>query len=487
MYNKFMNEKLSFQLIVAKALLKLFVDKGMTGVANVEKYIEVILNSSKPLTASDKDWAESELKHNFHIKLLGVSSVESGYRIWGVAFETAKELENYTLQQSMTHGHKEIGHNMQLFEFKEESNGAVFWLERGLQLRASIEEYLLSVIQGDYHLVKTPAVVKKSLWQCSGHLEYFAENMCFVGEDYVLKPMNCPCHMLLYKSKTRSYKELPLRFFEFGEVHRNEPSGALNGLLRLRNFTIDDGHIFCSLDHIDNEVKKFIETTNKVYKDLGFSKIKMYLATRPDKYSGNIEDWDKAEDILKKLNLEELPGEGAFYGPKIEFHIEDAMGRLWQCGTIQIDLVLPVRMGLKYTDSDGTNAVPVVLHRAILGSMERFIATMLEKTQGWLPMWLAPCKIMIIPLRSEHLKRATYLHQESTKLNINSCIASLNQTLGKNIHQAQLERIHKAWIIGDKEIDCITEKDLQTNEQETILDIDLFRNLSTRYFSEYKK
>jgi threonyl-tRNA synthetase len=250
-------------------------------------------------------------------------------------------------------GHKELGAQMELFTFKEQSPGSTFWLSQGVELRKQMQNYLLKKLGPSYLEVKTPQLLKKSLWEQSGHLAAFAENMFFVDDEHGLKPMNCPCHMLIFKEKIRSYKDLPYRIYEYGEVFRNEASGALNGLLRVRNMTIDDGHIFCTIDQIKDEVEAFMQIIKNVYSEFGFNKVSVYLSTRPENYQGDSEVWNKSESMLRELQLEEKPGEGAFYGPKVEFHLEDSLGRMWQCGTIQLDFILPERMGLKYTASSG--------------------------------------------------------------------------------------------------------------------------------------
>jgi len=445
--------------------------------ARAEKFLEAIVTT--PLKESDRVEVEKSLRDaGFHVAMLGVSGVEKGYRIWGYLFQNENELTDYL--NNAHKGHKELGAQMELFTFKEQSPGSTFWLSQGVELRKQMQNYLLKKLGPSYLEVKTPQLLKKSLWEQSGHLAAFAENMFFVDDEHGLKPMNCPCHMLIFKEKIRSYKDLPYRIYEYGEVFRNEASGALNGLLRVRNMTIDDGHIFCTIDQIKDEVEAFMQIIKNVYSEFGFNKVSVYLSTRPENYQGDSEVWNKSESMLRELQLEEKPGEGAFYGPKVEFHLEDSLGRMWQCGTIQLDFILPERMGLKYTASSGEQQTPVVLHRAIFGTLERFTAILLESYQGWLPAFIAPTQLMIIPAQSDLYEEAVKIQDDLPGIRVIIGDASI----GKSLHRAQQLRVPFAWIVGKKELEAksITVKCMQNNEQSTVLYQDaksaLYKNCS---------
>lgn len=427
-----------------------------------DEYFEVRITSSMPVKLECIKNIEQCI--GMHAVMLGVSSVGAGiYRVWGKVFEDAEELANYKKRIAAIKDHKALGKSMQLFDIKDEAPGSVFWASRGLQLRRNIEALIDGLISDDYHYVKTPPVLKKNLWQSSGHLDNFADSMCFVDEDSALKPMNCPAHMLMFGQQPRHCTHLPIRFAEYGEVHRNEPSGALSGLLRLRVFTQDDGHIFCEAHQIRDEVQKFIRTTRSVYAQLGFTDVREYLSTRPEVSTGEDADWEMAECALRELGLEELSGEGAFYGPKVELHLGDAMGRRWQCGTIQVDCTLPKKMRLRYTDARNEQQAPVVLHRAILGSIERFIAILLEHHQGWLPWVIAPHQVGIIALGAQGAN-AESLQLRLRQKNIRSVVY---HSLHSGITQCVECRIPQAWILGDREAaqGNITVRHMRSGEQ----------------------
>lgn len=450
---------------VSDVLAEVLSSLGFDARANAsEKYIEALVQSDTPVGQSVLSAVERRLA-DCHVKMLGVSAVKDGYRVWGVAFGTAAELQEFVAQQENMLSHKEIGAQMELFFFHQQSPGEVFYCRRGVMLCNRLRAYLGHVLgksyqPGSFSFIETPTVLNKSLWAQSGHLENFSENMQFVDDEYALKPMNCPGHILHYKHRTRSYRDLPLRVLEYGKVYRNEPSGALNGLFRLKSFTQDDGHIFCTIPQILEEVRLFMDQTYAVYRGLGFNQIKTYLATRPDNYAGNLLEWEQAETMLRTLGAEECPGEGAFYGPKIEFHLEDARGRQWQCGTVQLDFALPERMEMQYADAESQLVKPVILHRAILGSIERFLAILLESTQGWLPVWLAPVQVIIVPINSKHQSRANALHDQLLRAGVQVVVADAG-ALGKQVKRAYLERIPKVWIVGDAEVDYVTERDTQ--------------------------
>lgn len=305
--------------------------------------------------------------------------------------------------------HRRLGRDLKLFHLQDDAAGSVFWHPRGYQLFHIIESYIRNKLKRDgYQEVKTPQLYDRSLWEKSGHWDKFSENM-YVFEDeqrpFGLKPMNCPGHVQIFNSETVSYRQLPMRLAEFGCCHRSEPSGALHGIMRVRQFTQDDAHIFCEPNQVESEVENFIKLLREVYADFGFNEVIVGLSTRPEKRAGSDEDWDKAEHDLAEavkaagLEFEIQPGEGAFYGPKLEFALKDNKGRQWQCGTIQLDMVLPKRLDAKYAAADGSIQRPVMLHRAILGSLERFIGILLEHYEGNLPFWLSPENIVVIPLQ----------------------------------------------------------------------------------------
>jgi threonyl-tRNA synthetase len=343
----------------------------------------------------------------------GDSKNEQLQRIYGTAWAKKEELDTYLhmIEEAEKRDHRKLGRQLDLFHLQEEAPGLVFWHPHGWTVWQEIEQYMRRVYRDNgYQEVRCPQILDRSLWEKSGHWEHYKANM-FTTEsesrDYAIKPMNCPGHVQIFNTDVRSYRDLPLRYGEFGSCHRNEPSGALHGVMRVRGFTQDDGHIFCTEDQIQPEVTAFNALVREVYADFGFTDVAVKLALRPDSRVGADELWDKAEvalrAALKASNLEwqELPGEGAFYGPKIEFHIKDAIGRSWQCGTMQVDFSMPGRLGAEYVGEDNARHTPVMLHRAILGSLERFIGILIENHSGALPFWLAPVQVVVMSI-SEH-------------------------------------------------------------------------------------
>ena len=337
-------------------------------------------------------------------------------RIYGTAWATKKELKTYLfqLQEAEKRDHRKLAKKFNLFHLQEEAPGMVFWHAKGWSIYTAIENYMrdAQVLNG-YQEIKTPSIVSKSLWEKSGHWDKFRENMFTVeseSHDFAVKPMNCPCHIQVFNQGLKSYRDLPLRLAEFGSCHRNEASGTLQGLMRVRGFVQDDAHIFCTESQILNEVSIFTDLLFSIYKDFGFDDIIIRLSTRPENRVGNDEVWDKSEQSLidalvsKNLDYSLLPGEGAFYGPKIEFSLKDCLGRIWQCGTIQVDFSMPERLNAQYVAEDGSRKIPVMLHRAILGSFERFIGILIEHYEGKFPTWLAPCQVMIINITDSQSK-----------------------------------------------------------------------------------
>ena len=384
-------------------------------------------------------------------------------RIYGVSFPTKKELEEYLykIEEAKKRDHRKLGKELQLFTFYKDAPGFPIFLPKGNY----ILQKLIRLIQKEclkrgYEEIRTPFLLPDELWKISGHYENFREFMFFTEVEkrgYAIKPMNCPGAALVYLSKERSYKELPLRLAEIGIVHRNELSGVLHGLLRLRAFTQDDAHIFCEISQLQEEIKSLILFTQEVYQIFGFDKVEIFVATRPDKYAGTEEDWEKATSSLKKA-LEEvgLPygikeKEGAFYGPKIEFNIEDSLGRKWQCGTIQVDFSLPKRFSLEYMGKDGRLHTPVVIHRAILGSFERFMGILIEHYGGKFPLWLSPEQIRILTVSKEEMEYAKKIEETLKKKGYQVKVDYRDEKIGYKIRQWILEKGNYALIIGKKE------------------------------------
>jgi len=384
-------------------------------------------------------------------------------RVYGLAFETKKELEEYLWQQEEIKkwDHRKIGKELDLFSFHEEGPGFVFWHPKGMLLReALMKAYGELQKSADYKTVSTPILLSEELWRRSGHWDNYKDKMYFTKIDnrsFAIKPMNCPGVILIYKDQTRSWRDLPLRLSETGEVHRHEPSGTLHGLFRVRAFRQDDAHIFALEDQIEEEVKSIINLIIGFYKIIGFSEIELELSTRPEKYIGEEKIWTKAESIFKKvlrglaLKFKINEGDGAFYGPKIDFHVKDAMGRRWQCGTIQLDFFMPERFGLEYVDKDGSPKRPVMIHRTIIGSIQRFTGIIIEHFHGAFPLWLAPLQITILPVSEKFSKYAEKVSEELRKENIRVEISVANETLGKRIREAEMKKIPYVLVVGERE------------------------------------
>ncbi len=387
-------------------------------------------------------------------------------RIYGTAFFTQKELDEYLkmLDEAAKRDHRKIATQLDLFHIYHDTAGAglVFYHPNGAMLRKIMEDYLRAQhLKRGYQLVMTPHILKGKLWDISGHAENYRENMYYFKvdeEDYAVKPMNCPGHILIYKSQTRSYRDLPVRYFELGTVYRQEKAGVLHGLLRVRGFTQDDAHIFLRPEQIKNEVIGVIDFVFDAMNDFGFHDLHIELSTRPEKFMGSIANWDKATAALKDaldtkgLKYDINEGDGAFYGPKIDIKLKDAIGRQWQCGTIQCDFLLPERFELNYVDESGNQATPVMLHRAILGSLERFIGTLIEHYAGNFPLWLAPNQVTIIPLKDEHQSFATQVKTALQQADIRVVVDDRNESLSKRIREASVKKIPYQIIIGDKEV-----------------------------------
>ena len=385
-------------------------------------------------------------------------------RIYGTAWAKKDEQDAYLtmLEEAEKRDHRRLGRQYDLFHLQDEAPGMVFWHPKGWAIWQQVEQYMRRVYQDNGYLeVKCPQIVDRTLWEKTGHWQNYRENM-FTTEsekrDYAIKPMNCPGHIQVFNSGLRSYRDLPLRYGEFGSCHRNEPSGALHGIMRVRGFTQDDGHIFCTEDQIQSEVTAFNALVRKVYADFGFHDITVKLALRPEKRIGEDAVWDKAETALREglrasgLTWEELPGEGAFYGPKIEFHIKDAIGRSWQCGTIQVDFSMPKRLDAEYVGEDNARHTPVMLHRAILGSLERFIGILLENYAGALPLWLAPVQAVVLNISEKQAQYAEHVAKTLRAAGIRAECDLRNEKITYKIREHSLNKLPYQLVVGDKEM-----------------------------------
>ncbi len=393
----------------------------------------------------------------------GIETNPMMQRIYGTAFASKDDLEKYlnNLEEAKKRDHRKIGKELDLFSFHEEAGaGFVYYHPKGATIKNVIEDFLKDENKKrGYEFVAIPHIAKEDLWNTSGHTNYYRENMYFMQidkQDYVVKPMNCPGHILIYKRKSMSYRDLPVRFFELGTVYRYEKSGVLHGLLRVRGFTQDDAHIFCRLDQLEEEIISVLEFIDYVMKTFKFE-YEVNLSTRPEKFAGTIDNWDKATEILqkalkeKKVPFEIDPGAGVFYGPKIDIKLKDAIGRLWQGPTVQVDFNLPQRFDLQYTAADGSRQTPVMVHRAILGSIERFFGALIEHYAGAFPVWLAPVQIKILSIADRHNDYAASLERKLTEKGFRVEVDARKEKIGAKIRDAQLQKIPYMLIIGDKE------------------------------------
>ena len=413
----------------------------------------------------------------------GNSNNEMLQRIYGTCWRNKKELDEYILRLSEAEkrDHRKLGKEMDLFHFREESPGSVFWHHKGWTLFQTLVSYMRKKQKiAGYKEINTPEILDKSLWEQSGHWEKFGENM-FTSETpdektFAIKPMNCPGCIQVFNQGLKSYRDLPLKLSEFGKVHRYEPSGALHGLLRVRAFTQDDAHIFCTEDQITEECLSVTKLILEIYKDLGFENVLLQFSDRPQKRVGDDNIWDKAESALlqaikkSKLKYEINKGEGAFYGPKIDFVLRDTIGRDWQCGTLQVDLNLPSRLGASYVSKDGSKKIPVMLHRALFGSLERFIGILIEHYAGKLPLWLSPLQAVVLPIAPEFDDYAKKIFEQFTKAGINSEVDLKNQKINYKIREHSLSKVPLLLICGQKEVDnnSITIRKLGSEKQETL-------------------
>jgi len=394
----------------------------------------------------------------------GDSKNEMLQRIYGTAWAKKEELDAYLMQieEAEKRDHRKLGRQLDLFHMQDEAPGMVFWHPKGWAMWQAIEQYMRRVYcDNGYQEVRCPQIIDRVLWEKSGHWEHFKSGM-FTTEsekhEFAIKPMNCPGHIQVFNADLRSYRELPLRYGEFGSCHRNEPSGGLHGLMRVRGFVQDDGHIFCTEAQIESEVTAFNALVLKVYKDFGFNDVTVKLALRPESRVGSDEIWDKAEDALRAalrasgLEWIELPGEGAFYGPKIEFHIKDAIGRSWQCGTIQVDFSMPGRLGAEFVDEDNTRKTPVMLHRAILGSLERFIGMLIEHHAGAMPLWLSPVQLVVMNISQAQEAYAEKVVETLRASGFRVQSDLRNEKITYKIREHSLQKLPYQLILGDKEV-----------------------------------
>ena len=429
----------------------------------------------------------------------GDSNNEMLQRIYGTCWGNETDLKSYLhmVEEAEKRDHRKLGRDMDLFHLQEEAQGSVFWHSKGYTIWQSLEQYIRRrLTENDYQEVKTPQILDKKFWEQSGHWEKFRENMFVVpdevpsledeeavlsgeGELMALKPMNCPAHVQIFKQGIKSYRDLPLRMAEFGCCHRNEPHGALHGLMRVRQMTQDDAHIFCREDQIISEAVDFCNLVKQVYTDLGFEDVSVKLALRPELRAGGDDVWDRAEDglraALKAANLdwEELPGEGAFYGPKIEYHLRDAIGRTWQCGTLQLDFVLPERLDASYVGEDGNKHRPVMLHRAVLGTLERFIGIMLESYAGKLPLWLAPDQIMVCPITTEADSYGVTVMEALKEAGLRAGIDLRNEKINYKVREHSVSKIPVILAVGGREAEGRTVSMRRLGSQESqILSLD---------------
>jgi len=387
-------------------------------------------------------------------------------RIYGTAWAKKEDLDAYLhrLEEAEKRDHRKLAKQLDLLHLQEEAPGMVFWHPKGWIVWQQIEQYMRQkFVEYGYQEVRTPAVMDRALWEKSGHWDNYRENMFTTASenrDYAVKPMNCPGHVQIFNSGLHSYRDLPLRLAEFGSCHRNEPSGALHGIMRVRGFTQDDAHIFCTEDQIEQEVADFIVMLQKVYADFGFNDVLVKLSTRPDKRVGSDESWDKAEAALSAalekngLAFDLQPGEGAFYGPKIEFTLKDTLGRLWQCGTIQLDFNLPVRLGAEFVDEDNSRKPPVMLHRAILGSMERFIGILIEHHAGNFPLWLAPVQVMVLNISERQAEYAQKVTESLRQAGFRAVSDLSNNKITYKIREHSLQKLPYQVVVGDKEMEA---------------------------------
>jgi threonyl-tRNA synthetase len=410
-------------------------------------------------------------------------------RIYGTAWTTKQALDDYLhmLEEAEKRDHRKLAKQLDLFHIQEEAPGMIFWHPKGWTIYRILQDYIREKLAKHYQEVKTPILLDKELWEKSGHWEKFRENMFTVEtEDKVMamKPMSCPCHIEIFKRDIRSYRDLPMRLSEFGHCHRNESSGSLHGLLRVRGLVQDDGHIFCTEQQITSETISFMKLLMETYKELGFENIAIKFSDRPEVRAGSDKVWDQAEDSLKQaiessgFSYTINKGEGAFYGPKLEFHLKDTLGREWQCGTLQVDFVLPERLGASYVSEEGTKKIPAMLHRAILGSMERFFGILTENYAGAFPLWLAPTQVVVLTINNEIDDYASTIHNVLIEAGIRSILDISNEKINYKIREHSLQKVPFLIVLGrnEKEKSSITVRKFGSNDQISYESIESFKN-----------
>ena len=483
-------------------VIKVFQDRGETyklrliedmpnetqmGLYHHQEYVDMCRGPHVPNTRFLKAFKLTKMSGAYW---RGDAKNEQLQRIYGTAWADKKDLKAYIqrIEEAEKRDHRKIGKALDLFHMQEEAPGMVFWHPNGWTMWQVLEQYMRKVQKDNGYLeIKTPQIVDRSLWEKSGHWENYGDMMFTTHSekrDYAIKPMNCPCHVQVFNQGLKSYRDLPLRLAEFGSCHRNEPSGSLHGIMRVRGFTQDDAHIFCSNEQIKQEAQDFIKLTLDVYKDFGFDDVQMKLSTRPEKRVGADELWDLAEKDLADaldnagLDWQYLPGEGAFYGPKIEFSLKDCLGRVWQCGTLQLDFNLPERLGAEFVNEQGERERPVMLHRAILGSFERFIGMLIEHYAGWMPVWLAPQQVVVMNITDNQAPACQKVAEQLNQAGLRVITDLRNEKIGFKIRERTLERIPYMIVMGDKEVES-NQVNVRTREGDNlgVMSIDAFIDL----------
>lgn len=430
------------------------------GLYHHQEYIDMCRGPHVPDMGKIKAFKLTKLSGSYW---RGDAKGEPLQRIYGVAFRNKKELDAYLAQlaEAEKRDHRKIGKAQDLFHLQEEAPGMVFWHAKGWTIYREIENYMRQKLRKyGYQEVQGPQILDRSLWEKSGHWDKFGGNMftcCIDEHDYAIKPMNCPGHVQIFNQGLRSYRELPLRYAEFGICHRNEPSGTLHGIMRVRRFVQDDGHIFCSRAQIRSEIENTCRMVYEVYQDFGFTEVELALSTRPEKRVGSDEIWDEAETALKLaleaqgLDYRLQPGEGAFYGPKIEFTLKDSIGRRWQCGTVQLDFSMPERLGAQYVDENGEKQTPVMIHRAVLGSLERFIGILIEQYAGWLPVWLSPLQAVLMPITDAQVNYVADVASQMFEQDLRIEKDLRNEKISYKIREHTLARVPFLLVAGERE------------------------------------
>ena len=446
-------------------LLKEIDEKEIIAVYHHEEYVDMCRG---PHLTNTKHLKAFKLMKTSGSYWKGNSENQALTRVYGTAWPDTDSQDAYlkSLDEAEKRDHRLLGKKLDLFHFQEESPGMVFWHDKGWTVFNLIKDFITNHLRkNSYKIINTPQILDKSLWKKSGHLDKFSDLIFDVGSEkreFAIKPMSCPGHIQVFNQGLKSYKDLPLKYAEFGVVHRNEPSGTLHGLLRIRAFTQDDAHIFCTSDQIEHEISLLINDIKSIYEKFGFNDLTIELSTRPEKRVGSEEIWDKAESSLKKalelnkINFTVNSGDGAFYGPKIDFSLRDSLGRIWQLGTIQLDFSMPGRLDASYIDSDGNKEVPVMIHRAILGSLERFVGILIEHYSGNLPLWLSPVQIIVLNITDSQREYASSLNEQLLGLGFRSECDLSNEKIGYKIRNHAMTRVPYMIIIGDKELQSKT-------------------------------